>query len=127
MVTYPRETPRGVGYRRAVKEDTLNPEAAKPAWVEQAEAYVRTLEGIEDVAIVWNGRAITEVHVVSSSSRSPRLVSRDVESLLKAKGVPVHFKTISVAQLRLTPRGEPGGPPEPVPLSTVNLAVSVPS
>ncbi|MBI5835754.1 MAG: hypothetical protein HZB25_00790 [Candidatus Eisenbacteria bacterium] len=64
------------------------------------------------MAIVWNGRSITEVHVVSASTRPPRLVSRDVESLLKAKGVRVDFKTISVAQLKTASRADA---PEPMP------------
>jgi len=57
--------------------------------------------------------------VVSSSPRPPRLISRDVESLLKAKGIHVDFKTISVAQLKVVPAAEspPPGPTAPPPAS----------
>lgn len=88
-------------FRLESRRTALKTESNKPAWVLQAEDYIRALEGIEDVAIVWDNRSICEIHVVSGSLRPPRLVARDVESVLKARGIKVDFKTISVAQVRI--------------------------
>ena len=82
------------------RRTALKREAAKPAWLAEAEDYIRALEGIESVAIHYDGRAISEIHVVSSSDRVPRLISRDVETALKAREIKVDHRVISVAQVR---------------------------
>jgi hypothetical protein len=55
------------------------------------------------VAIHYDGRTITEIHVVSSSDRAPRLISRDVETALKAREIKVDHRVISVAQVKRAP------------------------
>ncbi len=86
----------------------------------EAESELKRLEGVEAAAVVWDGRSISEIHVVSSSSRQPRLISRDVESLLKARGIRVDFKTISVAQVQ--GRSSPGAFQAPVPIESIEAA-----
>ncbi len=88
------------------RRTALTHEATKPAWILEAEQQVRALEGIERVAIVWDGRSISEIHIVSSSDRAPRLISRDVETALKAREIKVDHRVISVAQVRKSVNGD---------------------
>lgn len=88
------------------RRTALTREATKPAWILEAEEHVRALEGIEGLSIVWDGRSISEIHVVSSSDRAPRLISRDVETALKAREIKVDHRVISVAQVRKSANGD---------------------
>ena len=90
-----------------MSEQQVNPEE-----VRRAEALVSRLRGISSCRISTGpGGDVTEVHVVSNGDKSPKLVARDVESLLKAEmGIDVDYRKIGVVSL---------GPP-PVPSSSLN-------
>jgi hypothetical protein len=64
----------------------------------------QALTGLRDVRsariVTDDAGGILEIHVVSDSSRSAKLVARDVESMLVAKiGISVDHRKISVAQV----------------------------
>ena len=56
--------------------------------------------------VTGRGGAITEIHVVSNSTKDPRYVSRDVQSLLKVNAdLDLDFRIISVTRSIPTNRG----------------------
>jgi len=58
------------------------------------------LSGIIKSHIVINDEEITEIHVLSDTSRSPKQVARDIQSALMVRfGVNVDHKLISIAQI----------------------------
>ncbi len=64
----------------------------------------RTIERIEGVTsakvILAEDGGVSEIHLVSSSSRRPKQVVRDIESLLNAQyGIRVDYRCISLVQL----------------------------
>lgn len=62
--------------------------------------YIDMLPGVLNSNVVLDGNAITEVHVLSDFSRSPKQLVRDIQSLLMAKfGMEIDHKVISVAQV----------------------------
>jgi hypothetical protein len=72
--------------------------SARKLDIKQLEAMVCRIHGVDGCSIVTdrNG-AITEIHVVSESSKEARLVSRDVQTLLKVKAqLDFDFRKISV-------------------------------
>jgi hypothetical protein len=69
--------------------------------VEEVERAVAGLKDVRSARLVGDDSGgILEVHVVSDSSRSAKMVARDVESILVAKlGVTIDHRKISVAQV----------------------------
>ena len=65
------------------------------------ESIISRLKGVIAVSVVPDGSGVvSEVHVLASSSRSPKQVVRDVESAVMARlGVVIDHKKISVAQV----------------------------
>jgi len=79
------------------------------------EEVERAVAGLKDVrsarVVVDESGGVLEVHVVSDSSRSAKLVARDVESILIAKiGLSIDHRKISVAQVD---EGEEEAAPRP--------------
>lgn len=71
------------------------------------------LHGISSCRITTGpGGEVTEVHVVSNGGKPPKLVARDVESLLKAEmGIDLDYRKIGVVSLEVP--NPPTGPPAP--------------
>ena len=69
--------------------------------VNDIESIISRLKDIIAVSVVRDGKGeVAEIHVLTSSSRSPKQVVRDVESALMARlGIAVDHKKISVAQI----------------------------
>ncbi len=66
------------------------------------EKVIRQIKGVISARIVTDNRGdVVEIHVLSSSVRSPKQIVRDIESALMAKfGINVDHKKISVAQMQ---------------------------
>lgn len=69
--------------------------------VSDIEAVVCRLKGVMAASVVADTKGeITEIHIMADTSRSPKQVVRDVESVLMARlGVAVDHKKISIAQV----------------------------
>lgn len=69
-----------------------------PDVIARAEALVSKIQGISSCRIAADETGeITEVHVVATSQKPPKLVARDVETCLKAElGIHVDYKKIGV-------------------------------
>ncbi len=83
--------------------------------IARAEALVSRIQGISSCRISTDETGeITEVHVVATSQKSPKLVARDVESCLKAEiGISVDYKKIGVVVFdseASRPKGGVGSP-----------------
>ena len=64
------------------------------------EADLRKIQGVSSARVVGNDEP-TEIHVVSSPSRPPKQLVRDVQSLATARfGIPIDHRIVSVVQLR---------------------------
>jgi len=76
-----------------------------------AQDLVSRIRGISSCHISVNGDgAITEVHVVATSEKAPKLIARDVESCLKAElGVDVDYKKIGVVVVESAAQGGDAG------------------
>ncbi len=69
-----------------------------PSEARRAESLIARIQGISSCRIALNnGGQIAEIHVVATSGKPPKLVARDVESMLKAEmGLDVDYKKIGV-------------------------------
>ncbi|HTK30548.1 MAG TPA: hypothetical protein VL332_01190 [Candidatus Saccharimonadaceae bacterium] len=67
-------------------------------WTTKIEKELRRLRDVEDVRIEAEGEAIRTIHVMSSSTRSPKMIVRDVQSLLvNLFNRPIDHRIVSVA------------------------------
>ena len=78
------------------------------------EADLRKVAGVRSARVIGANGAPTEIHIVSTSTRAPKQVVRDVQSLAAAGfGMPIDHRIVSIVQL-----DEPLEPdPPPVPES----------
>lgn len=84
----------------------------------RAEALVASVQGVSSCRIRTDEAGhVTEVHVVSRGGKSPKLVARDVEGVLKAEmNVDVDYKKIGVVVLDAEPEAPADAPPEEFPI-----------
>ena len=73
---------------------------------DRAEAAIRRLRDVDGVSVRAEADEITEIHVVSSSRRSPKQIVRDVQAVLRTDlGMPIDHRIVSVALARPTSVG----------------------
>jgi len=89
----------------------MSSEEIKPGDLRRAEALVGRIRGVSTCRILTgDGGAISEIHVVASGGKSPKLVARDVESCLKATmGLEVDYRKIGVVVVDLPESSEQSG------------------
>lgn len=64
------------------------------------EGIICKIDGVTKCKIVSSGDELTEIHVLAGSNRSPKQISRDIETaLLTLKDYKVDRKIISIAQI----------------------------
>ena len=74
----------------------------EPVDFKAIEDSISCIDGIINVKIVGEGSNITEIHVLSNRSKGPKLLVRDIETLIKARfGVEIDHKKISVVSFDL--------------------------
>jgi len=67
----------------------------------RAEAAIRRLREVEGVSVRTDGDELVEIHIVSSSQRSPKQIVRDVEAVLRTElDLAVDRRIVSVAIAR---------------------------
>ena len=67
---------------------------------EEFEETIAQLDAIEAARVVRKGGKIVELHVLAAPSKSPKQVSRDIQSLAMARyGVNIDRRVISIVQL----------------------------
>ena len=70
---------------------------------DRAEAAIRRLRDGDGVSVRAAADELTEIHVVSSSRRSPKQIVRDVQAVLRTDlGMPIDHRIVSVALARPT-------------------------
>jgi hypothetical protein len=85
-----------------------------PPLAVRAEAAIRRLRGVDGVSVQAEGEELTEIHVVSSSDRTPKQIVRDIQAMLRTElGLTIDHRVVSVALARaadgpVPPRPEPG-------------------
>ena len=73
-------------------------EANPQAWAARAEAAIKSLRDVDGVSILADGEEIRELHVLTSSSRAPKQIVRDVQTLLLTKfNRTIDHRVVSVA------------------------------
>jgi len=74
----------------------------EPVDFKAIEDSISCIDGIVNVKIVGEGSNITEIHVLSNRSKAPKLLVRDIETLIKARfGIEIDHKKISVVSFDL--------------------------
>jgi len=70
--------------------------------INEIEELVKNLKGVLNCRITHdNTDEIKEIHIVADETRSPKQVSRDVQSVFQATfNIPLDYKKISIAQIR---------------------------
>ena len=65
------------------------------------ESAIKRIQGVVSTKVILNGQNdVLEVHLVAFSSRRPKQIVRDIESLLCARfGIRIDYRRISIAQL----------------------------
>lgn len=72
--------------------------------------YIMKLPGVINSNVVFNDGEIVEIHVLSDTSRSPKQIVRDIQSLFMAQfNREIDHKVVSVAQIEyeVKPTGKP--------------------
>lgn len=78
---------------------------------EEFEETITQLDSVEAARVVRKGGRIVELHVLAAPSKSPKQVSRDIQSLAMARfGVNIDRRVISVVQLSTDSIKEPKTP-----------------
>jgi len=91
---------------------------------DRAEAAIRRLRDVDGVSVRADGEELTEIHVVSSSKRSPKQIVRDVQAVLRTDlGMPIDHRIVSVALARVSG----GAPDEPQAASAPAAAARAPA
>ena len=73
----------------------------RPAWANQLETALRTLRDVESVSVQLEGAEVRELHVLTSSQRSPKQIVRDIQTLLLTRfGKTIDHRVVSVAYTR---------------------------
>jgi hypothetical protein len=81
----------------------------------RAETAIRRLRDVEGVSVRVDGSDLVEIHVVSSSDRSPKQIVRDVQAVLRTDlGMSIDHRIVSVALAR-APGTAPAAATPPVP------------
>ncbi len=73
----------------------------RDAWVADAQRWITQIKGVKQCRINLDGQGeVEEILVVAGVEKAPRMIVRDVETLLKARlDIDVYYKKISVTQL----------------------------
>src|ERR1051326_1265272 len=67
----------------------------------RAEAAIRRLRDVDGVSVRADGEELTEIHVVTSSRRSPKQIVRDVQAVLRTDlAQTIDHRIVSVALAR---------------------------
>jgi hypothetical protein len=67
----------------------------------RAETAIRRLRDVEGASVRVDGSELVEIHVVSSSDRSPKQIVRDVQAVLRTDlGMSIDHRIVSVALAR---------------------------
>lgn len=87
-------------YLHADGEADLHDPAVRTA----AEEFLQRLPGVDAARIVpGDRRAVEQVHVLATTEASPKMIVRDVETVLSTRfGILIDRRVVSVAQLDLT-------------------------
>ncbi len=81
---------------------------------ERAEAAIRRLREVDGVSVRVEADEVVEVHVVSSSQRSPKQIVRDVQAVLRTElNLAIDHRIVSVALARPEEREVPDRKPAP--------------
>ncbi|MDI6603714.1 MAG: hypothetical protein QME35_01005 [Thermoanaerobacteraceae bacterium] len=68
--------------------------------ISSMEELINKVQSVISSRVVANNNEITEIHVLSDSSRSAKQIARDVQSALMAEfDIEVNYKIISIAQI----------------------------
>ncbi len=114
----------------------LSVDTSRSSWIAEAEAAIRALRDVESVSIQSDGDAIREIHVLTRSTRPPKQIVRDVQTVLLTRfNRSIDYRVVSVAYLRESAPSAAGGhearpreaapPPAPAPSTTPQGVVSV--
>jgi len=79
-------------------------------WTAQAESELRSLRDVEAASLTAEGEEITEVHVVTRSTRPAKQIVRDVQTLLRTRfGRSIDHRVVSVAYVERAATAEAAG------------------
>jgi len=96
----------------------LSVETTRSSWIAPTEAAIRALRDVESTTIQADGDSIREIHVLTRSTRSPKQIVRDVQTVLLTRfNRSIDYRVVSVAYL--TPEVRP---PAPVPAADAGPA-----
>jgi hypothetical protein len=88
----------------------LTVDASNLSWTSRIEAAIRTLRDVEAVAVRADGQTVREIHVVTSSTRRPNLLVRDIQTLLLTRFQRAIDRRV-VSVVCVAPGREPGDRP----------------
>ena len=75
-------------------------DTGKSNWVADVELAIESLRDVASARVQVEGDAITEIHVLSKSNRSPKQIVRDVQSvLINLMNRTIDYRKVSVAYL----------------------------
>jgi hypothetical protein len=72
----------------------------RSSWILKAEEAIRALRDVESVSIQGDEDSIREIHVLSRSNRAPKLIVRDIQTVLLTRfNRAIDYRVVSVAYL----------------------------
>lgn len=77
---------------------TLTLDTSRTSWTSKAEAAIRALRDVDGASIQLDGDEIREIHILTRSTRPPKQIVRDVQTvLLTTFNRSIDYRVVSVA------------------------------
>jgi hypothetical protein len=78
----------------------LTVETPHSPWFTGAEAAIRALRDVESATVLGEGDSIREIHVLTRSTRPPKQIVRDIQTVLQTRFArSIDYRVVSVAYL----------------------------
>src|SRR5438093_11283961 len=72
----------------------------RSSWIAKAEEAIRALRDVDSVSIQSDGDTVREIHILSRANRPPKLIVRDVQTVLLTRfNRSIDYRVVSVAYL----------------------------
>src|SRR5262245_24462307 len=106
----------------------LGVDSSSTTWSRRAEAAIRALRDVESASVQLAGDEICEIHVLTRSSRPPKHIVRDVQTVLLAGlNRRIDHRVVSVAYLSNTHAAPPATNSAPAPSPPPPVTTDPPS
>lgn len=85
----------------------LTLETSRASWTTKAEAAIRALRDVDGASVQLEGDEIREIHILTRSTRPPKQIVRDVQTVLMTSfNRSIDYRVVSVAYAKAEPNAD---------------------